>query len=333
MPSSVELHGECLIWRVAYNGRGLDSTVEAGRLLPRPITGCLQEFSNLVEATPEDVLAFVQRWGVLGIDPDITEEWVSSDGRQFYLRYQEHFGIYTELARQTRSILTVMQSLKEGRGARKTDLMNCLLGCQGSALTNQKITSEERSFGEEAYRILSVGIHIWWDVASLKMGVPYLDSRNAGKEMPLDFLLSFGHWNDGYTWDDCKLHSSSSSRTNSYAASLINNFQHYIQQRDPWFYRAMILPGSHQRPSPLFNALTYQLLQSVTVQPGWYFCIRCHRLYNHIEVWGEGEGRRKNRPRSDQPGGFCGPQCEAAQDKEKDTLRKRKKAASRRMDC
>ncbi len=325
-PGEVSLAEEFLVWQVAYEQFRMDNTAATAQLSPRPVAGCLNEFANLADAIPTEVLSFTRKRGVLEIDPEVTEEWANNDGRRFRLRYREHFSIYTELARQTRNILAVMQSMRDGKGVRKTDLMGCLPGALGTGLVSHRIVSDELSYGEDAYRILSASLHIWWDVASAKMSVPYLNRRDASSRRPLDFLLGFGHWNDGFAWDDRKLHPAAFSRDESDVSHQIEAYQKHIRARDPWHYRAMLLPGSHQRPSPLFNAITFQLIREVTFPGGWYFCAneRCRKLYDHEAVWGE----LKNKPRSDKSGGWCSIECEVEYKKRNDRERKRKKASA-----
>lgn len=291
MPYCIELWHGVLHWRAEYN---FQSQVQGWE--KRPVADCLEDFLSLVNASDDQVLAFTQRRGVLGVFPAVareSEENASAslefvaDHRQWQpwmcgqAAYIEDPRIYRRMARVAGYMLRAMKFVREG----------VRIDPKQTEAFRRSLASSSQWFGvdtqEQAYRGVQKILGEWSNVAGVSLGLWQHERLDGGQEIKVNFAV----WEDGQQWDQ-KAEDGPGFEVSEYlseASSFLSAFPH----------------GA--RPSPLFNVLFFQLLQKVSLPEGSYFCAQCGGFYTYTE-----EGRRDKemtKPRNGRPVSFCKEEC------------------------
>ena len=292
VPGRVQLVGDDLCFDIAYSRLGPWETVS------RPAEGCLKAFVRLARSSPAGVLDFVRRHGVLGIVPEVKIERGARE-------YREPVAAYIQLAAQARSILEVMGHLKEG---------DVVTGTEIGAMFSPDVRGGYLALGTVpsgwAYQRVLNAFAAWQRSATLRIGVwgaagpipaPPFEPRagtGAANDWPC-FQVDYGHWIDGFMWDlrasgrKAGGHPTPFDTLGDYQ-TLIDSGRSIEEYED---IRQRLLPRAGQRPSPLFNALVFQLMLEITLEEGTFFCAGCREMRQR-------DLNTRNKPRTDR-GEYC----------------------------
>ena len=264
-----------------------------------PVADCLADFVSLAKSSPEDVLAFAQRRGVLGVWPQVH----SLPGRS-EKRYTEPISVYQHSAQQVTSLLSIGSRLYEGNLVQtRLDWDNAcpfpLAGDEYDLMVKRGPYDSPRSALRQQYQFLSYLLSQWLRASHIRLEIKapdYFRPEDDNEELLFTPRLTFGHWDDGDQWDKRMLETPG----RSYAAE-------------------MGVPSRYQRPSPLFSLLAVQLGQKMVLPSDICFCSNCGKPYQH-------DLEKGNRPRSDKKNSWCSSECKAKHkqryDKERYTRRK-----------
>lgn len=267
-PAQAQLDGEYLRWRYDHKA-----------LKPLPAAKALSGFIRLSSGAPEKILAFVQTHGVLGIVPEVSFQLP-------LFHYREPLRVYSELAAQARAIVKTMHRLKH-RGGRLAPLTaaeaNALYPVEfARCYTGKAAVSEEWMYG-----CVLTAFSRWQQCCDLKLntqggaGFFPMESnllRDTGKIEWPRFHLRYGHWIEGCEWDmeACDLVPGNGLHAplNLSEASMLMKARLPVDESS----LQQGVPRSGQRPSPLFNALAFQLMEEITLEEGSFFCSNCEDL-------------------------------------------------------
>jgi len=356
MPAKLEMVGDMLCWGTDGHAKHSLQDIEEyeAQFVARPVAGVLREFITLADATPEKVLGFVQSRGVLGIDPLVTlschnEDIGGIEGpfRDCSFDYAEPAWAYTRLASHFACIARIMGSLKTGRKVDDSDLLRCIGDRWGSI----EVDGLTPSF---KHKLLWVVVSECWHRTTIKLMPSCFDALVQKGERTIqgvDLLaftpshsqisVQFGDWRDGLNWD---MESSRRTRPGGMIAlpedyiggdgcdhSSGERVMPYCDYAAEDFYS----PHARSRPSSLYNALVFQLMQALTLKEGEHFCRQCEKVYTYdpekARKPAKGEDPKhwgNSQPRIDRPKSFCSEWCRRQHDTE-DKRRSRAAARSR----
>ena len=319
-PFGMEIVGDEIYFRVLVFGR-----TDAPGLLPedallkglywlseeKPVRGCLKDFVRLANKSALDVLAFVQKRGVLGVAPAICISLEFDAGPEFGFKqnrpcrtvlYQEPVSIYLQLARQAKALVRVMQKLR-GEISATSD----------TSVTQEEVKSmfspKQRDLMEKTdafdslsprhvYDNVELAWHLWTLSAKIRVETAFLWGEESQREEELykqkralaevmrpeemfGFGIGFSAWEDGKTWDK------EAFTEQSAGAAILRNS----------------LPHPKQRPSALFDVLAFQLGQEIILDECSYFCGGCGELKTKDTDY-------ENKPRGDRAT-YCSKECKA----------------------
>ncbi len=308
-PKDVHLSDGYLVW-TAESGECSDPFSD--HLEHYNIEGCLESFIDLADATADDVFAFVQRYGPLGIAPVNIGDELLEDGVS-RITYCESVIVYQRLAKRSRSILAVMQALRSGKPVDQTAFLNCIPVWEQSELKAEIEAGIKR---RGIHRVLLKEASRWSSTASYKFLLsPLVFAPNSEEIANPYFTLDLGSWENGSNWDDNSM---------PYFLDinpLIEGFEHI---QNPLFedFRTYpdLLPSILQRPSPLFNALAFHFTRKLTLPEGYDWCDQCNEIK-------EQDGNR-NKRRPDKDNWYCSDECadaaRLARSRVRDKARKKK---------
>ena len=249
-----------------------------------PVSGCLVEFMSLVDASPEEVLAFARRRGVLGIWPH-----PSRHGNEPELYYSEPISVYQQCARQATALMSIAKKLRSGKPVQtklEWDAADTLpMNDNIYAVMKGRPHYKARVILEQQYQLLSYLVSRWLKAAHIRLMVEapdYLEFDDEAAVLPFKSYLTFGKWSDGRDWDERMLEAPKQVCASD-----------------------MDIPSRYQRPSPLFAVLAVQLEQAIILPPDVYFCSYCGKPYKH-------DPSKGNKPRADKNNSWCKPECKAA---------------------
>ncbi len=336
VPERIELHGEEFRWTVMNLGN------KTGPFSARPVDGCLRAFVKLADASPEAVLAFAQKYGPLGIVPLVElrhgETWTRA-------HYREPVSLYKALAKRLWSIVRVMQQIRSDQPVSPEIIREMVPPSIQAAWDTQRTSDSPNDQKPWAYRKLLKAAFMWHGSATTKLGVSG-EAEGSGEwaehvkmRWPRQFV-DFGHWLDGIGWDKeqdviwgleeatTKIEAAQNKEelSDEDAPLLTPQQVAYIHQHaDPYSaYWANIVgrsPRPDQRPSPVFNALSFQLMQNITLDERSFFCGNCHELKTR--------GTEESKPRTDRAE-YCDSECKAEARQKFDRERKAKANAAKR---
>ena len=336
-PVEVTITDGVLRWTVDFNANGHGIDRRCFRLMP--VAGALKDFLKLADGEPESVQDFVLRRGVLGIAPHL--DLVTWDGHKntYTLSYREPIGVYQYLACKARTLLDMMHSLKEGTPIARTDArLSCMGGTWNEWSQYWEKFKYENGFcsgslppGQE-YTLLLIQAQGWYTVADIRLTLSGLEVTHMGDDVPSrlragltntvlaptqspSFLLDWGDWHDGTEWDR--------ERTGQFYRK---DWQKVDFPHPEWELAANAgawsptLPSKTQRPSALFNALSFQLMQQLALPKDTFWCIQCGKPYTLDDRYERDQAANRygekrivhypRKPRKD-TGGFCSSECEA----------------------
>ena len=322
LPKDVEILGENLIW-TAETGELFDPFSDD--LETYDISGCLESFVGLADAAPEDVFAFVKRYGPLSISPiSIGQELIEAG--LWRIEYCEPICVYQQLAKRSRSILAVMQTLRSGKLIDRVAFLDCVPTWKQAELKTKMDTGMKR---REIHNTLLREASRWSSSASYKfllspiVAAPALkrgDTPSTSQDIANSFFtLDFGDWNDGHDWDMSLMpfwKPGSPLNLDMDSGYIVNPMS-----GDDLAYPGD-LPAASQRPSPLFNVLAFHFTRKLTLAEGFDFCDQCHELKEAKPLIGD---RRANKRRADKNTWFCSDDCRDAHKKASDRDRYKRK--------
>lgn len=351
MPAEVGLEDDMLCWGTGRYGRHSPQKAKEyhAQFAARPVAGVLRDFIGLADAAPERVLAFARARGVLGIDPLVTALWQEGDERFPFaddsFDYIEPVAGYTGLAAHFAGILRIMGAIKAGRKIDDGDLFQCIRGRWGLRNSDSFPPSLK-------HELLWLTVSECWDQATIKL-MPSSISPLAmiEPENPYPFFtvphsreitIKFGEWRDGHDWD--REHSLQTRPGDMIAlpewhegrdtgdrssGEWLKPYRDYATED---FYA--LHAGS--RPSALYGALVFQLLQELTLEEDTYFCSQCARAYpydpDRARKPAKGEDPKdwgNSKPREDRATAFCSELCRG---RYKTEDKQRRRAARKRKD-
>lgn len=307
-PANVELQGQDVVWQMEYQG----AMQRPGNEKKVKVEGCLQALAALSEGGQDRVLSFIRTFGPLGIfpvvetlnAPSFCHEWPkrhwtwpesawgnTEDDKQlnewggvWSRRYAEPIAIYQHLASVAHSIMSIADALEKGDRPRREDLIGSVPQDE-----HEQVSSLLRAQPEGVLvHIQTVAIE-WQGVATYRALIRASESASS--------MIYFGSVDEA--WD-----------------ALPERRKAMEQLRGSLSNYATLFPHHNQRRSPLFNALTYHLVQEVMFPEDGYFCAYCHRFYR-FDPENNPDHFNRNRPRSDKKS-WCTQDCQDAYDKEYD---------------
>lgn len=320
-----------LQWTVGYVNHQARYTMTFGegeeedelqRFVSVPSRGCLKEFAALADAAPSDapdrVLDFVRRRGVLGLWPQPLNASGAADVLGTYrLLYVEPVSLYTRLAGLARYMLDALQLVRGPKNITEKTIENLwrLESPEDQAYLRRSLNQLQPT------RLLYAGITSlaghWSDAATLKLR---LNAPLPALQAP--FRVDLGRWDDGLDWDAQAIDRMRPGQAGE-MARVMGRRSHFALM--PHYF-----PDASQRPSPLFNALTLELLQNIGLPPGHYICAGCEHPFN----WDPSNPEHsRKRPRLNRAT-FCSFACEAKYGKQYhlnyDSARSESRKAKRR---
>lgn len=329
LPSDIRLEGGLLIWSVEWDRQ--DSADFGYRsLVPRSTKGCMEDFLMLAGGTPEDVLAFAERRGVLGICPGSWQEpSPASTARrptQQRILYGEPTDFYTELARDARLLVESARRLRDGLPI-DPDLMleipqTRLVTIPNGADPETVTAAFEADWLEslvksraDLYRWVNAQASRWWEPNTIRIEPRLVGDSAATVDQA--FRLSFGHWRDADGWDE---------KARDYPPWQLepsgDTWRGSLAMGSPFSLHGCF-PSPEQRPSPLFNVLAFQLLAAVTLPAGLYFCAACDEPFT--------PDTDRNRPRKDKRPLCQKEECVNKRERQRWAESKRKAAEVKRL--
>ena len=331
-PKDVFLCGENLVWTAESGGLSDPFTDEWNSY---EIAGCLERFVSIADAMPEDILAFVQQYGPLGVAPVNAGHELLEAG-VWRIKYCEPVRVYQRLAKRSRSILAVMQTLRSGKLIDRVAFLDCVPSWKQPELKTKMDTGMKR---REIHNTLLREASRWSSSASYKFLLSPIvaapppkkgDTPSTSQEIANSyFTLDFGDWDDGQEWDRALMPYFLSMPDLSQEAPLVLSSDDVESPAfDDFLAYPDLLPAPSQRPSPLFNVLAFHFTRKLTLREGFDFCDQCNELKEAKPLVGD---RRANKRRSDKDTWFCSDDCRDAHKKADDRDRyKRKQQAQKK---
>lgn len=355
-PVAVALSNDVLGWQVEF---GWENRIDPSNFRAVPVEGVMADFLALADGGAEQVPEFVCRRGVLGISPLVQCTQYDAETSRFTLSYREHADVYVRLARVAKSLLATLQALKNGRPISRSFFLDTTMGvreeeraCWEKDRLQQGLPPTGTLTPQRAYTELLMKVKEWHSAADVRLalsglsltplpdhgdiGSGFKNSTLAPAQNP-EFLLNWGDWHDGQNWDAEKVGRFVAGR---WCGGGERETPSAIPPSEGWSWDAVI-PNQVQRPSALFNVLTFRLMQSFVLPKGTHWCIRpeCGKPYTNEEKWvrmkeavkqADRDGVEEPRnPRKDK-GSFCSPECEREQKRRqyRESKRRNKKEPS-----
>ena len=304
-PRDIEMQGDMLTWRTPHVRR-------QGCFVPVPIRGCLRDFARLANATPEEVLTFVQQRGVLALDPLVE---IEREAGLSYLRYTEPIWLYTRLGGIVRRLLAVVDHLLHGTALTKAsrcsrpDLSGVSESMQQEFESLYGLLYAEDD-GPEYLRSGMTGIvEELWDASP-----PKLVTRSDEASLP-GLRVQFTNFAFTDRWDSSRTHCYRSPRhlmisrpgswfsvdAKSWERNRADSPEELMDYRDYAHAFVQLLPFMEEtRSSCLLSVLAFQLMEAITLPDDTYYCKQCQAEFR------PSPGR--NAPRADH-GGCCSDEC------------------------
>ena len=262
-PAYVSLIGEILTWEVLYR----NGSATAG-LVPVSPQGCLAAFVKLADGGAPQVHAFCECWGTLALDPWV---WTAPNSGQASERrhYAELAEVYTRLARMAKAILFVKNRLwaeEKGNGEQiGREWLRACFSEKSEAMYLASLNAEDLQ-PRDKYATVCLAVRLWAMQARCEVSLPPWPGNLRTCLSAGVLSVRFGHWDDGDNWDADRLrwHSLDSGSQGKAVRRNLNRARKKT---------AGLLPNSHQRPSPLFSALTFQLQREVCLPAGARVCL------------------------------------------------------------
>ena len=335
-PVDVTITDGVLRWTVNFTAQGHGIDRRCFQLTP--IAGALKDLLKLADGRAESVQDFVLRRGVLGIAPHL--DLVTWDGQKstHTLSYREPIGVYQHLACKARTLLDMMHLIKEGTAIARTDARLSHMGGTWNEWSQywEKFKYENGFCSgslppDQEYTRLLIAAQEWYMVADIRLTLSGLEVTPMEDDMPSrlragwlnamltptqspSFLLDWGDWHDGTEWD------------RQQAGQQYYGDWHRPDYGPPeWELEANAgswspsLPSKRQRPSALFNALAFQLMQELALPKDTFWCIQCGKPYTLDDRYERDQAANRygekrivhypRKPRKD-TGGFCSSECE-----------------------
>jgi hypothetical protein len=309
--TEAHLSDDMLTWDQAVEfGDGEEYPIQGMKQVP--VKDSLLDFVRLADATPEQVLDFVRKRGVLACDP-LVELALGGSSTSIIFRFSEPVFFYTRLARLFRYLLAALRFLTERtriKPSERCDLQHVL-----PFIGNTDLSQLESHY---LYSQIHSCLEDLWDANQ-----PRLTIRGMSGGIT-SMLMSFPSADP--KWD--------MRRAKQFNDGLLRTVRPHCRLDDDDFKPRMEMMPYREyakevanlfplmrggRRSPLLGVLVWQMLEKVSLPEHTYQCSNCGGLYSFDE-----RHYKPNRKPHKNRRSWCKQECENEDKLARDRKRKRK---------